>query len=331
MGDTMRKVRSGDPLVIHASTFNTFIDSARDFLDRQNQIRRTGLRDTRHSGIVLVKNASGEDRERFHVLGIKESVIKPADNEDEFKNKVALSGETPTEEDHRGKFVILLEPLKADSLGMAMALGLCPVKITVENEDHACADVNDGEAATLKSGPTGAAQILWKEDGTGEKWAVVRLGTPPGLPPIYKATADQSGTTVEAKLLKADGSLAAGDAEELDVYTDAWKVRTDDLLILTQDADGLPVARPIQGCDNAFTVPTGSGDSAETTTWDINAQPSGYGGVRVEKWFRLYWSGSSGDPVYQFTREAKHDSKGALIYVGPEISSVAFGTGSCED
>jgi hypothetical protein len=331
MGDTMKKVRSGDPLDIPAQTFNTFIDSARDLLDRQNQIRRTGLRDTRHSGIVLVKNASGEDRERFHVLGIKETIITPSDNEDEFKNKVALSGETPTEEDHRGKFVVLLEPLKTDAIGMGMALGLCPVKITVENEDHAFADVNDGKAATLKSASTGAAQILWKEDGTGEKWAVVRLGTPPGLPPIYKATADQSGTTVEAKLLKADGSLADGDAEELDVYSNAWPARTDDLLILTRDADGKPVVLPIHGNDNAFNVPAGSGDTADTTTWDIAAQPSGYAGVRVEQWFRLYWSGSSGDSVYQFVREAKYDSRGALIYVGPEVRSVAFGTGSCED
>ena len=99
---------------------------------------------------------------------------------------------------------------------LAMALGLCPVKITVENEDHAFADVNDGEAATLKSTATGAAQILWKEDGTGEKWAVVRLGVPAGLPPIYKATAVQSGNTVMAKLLLADGTLATGNAEELD-------------------------------------------------------------------------------------------------------------------
>jgi hypothetical protein len=51
----------------------------------------------------------------------------------------------------------------------------------------------------------------------------------------------------------------------------------------------------------------------------------------VEQWFRLYWSGSSGDSVYQFVREGKYDSRGALIYVGPEVRSVAFGTGSCED
>jgi hypothetical protein len=330
MGDTMRKVRSGDSLVIPASTFNTFIDAARDFRDRQNRIKRTGTRDTRHSGIILVKNASGSDCNRFHVLGIKESVILPADNEDEFRNKVTLTGEAPNEDDHLGKFVILLEPLKNDSIGMAMALGVCPVKITVENEDHTFADVNDSEASTLKSGSTGAAQILWKEDGTGEKWAVVRLGTPAILPPIYKATADQSGSTVQVKRIKADGTLAMGDAEELDVYSDAYPVRSNDILILTADADGKPVAMPVHGNDNAFEIPSGSGDTANTTTWDITAQPSGYAGVRVEKWFRLYWSGSSGDPVYQFTREAKYDSCGALIYVGPEIRSVAFGTDTCE-
>ena len=327
---TLRKVKTGDPLVIPAETFNTFIDAALDFRKRQTAVTRRSQAGHRQSGIILVKNASGADRQRFHILGLADPLITPDYNEDEFRNRVALTGELPAEADHVGRFVVLLEPLKADGVGLAFAQGLCPVKVTVESEEHGYADVNDGEAATLKSGPSGAAQILWKEAGTGEKWAVVRLGVPAGLPPIYKATADQSGNTVLAKLLLADGSLATGNAEELDVYSDAWKVRTDDLLVLTQDADGLPVAMPIQGCDNAFTVPAGSGSAAETTTWDINSQPSGYGGVLVEQWFRLYWSGTSGDPVYQFTREARYDSKGALLYVGPEVRSVAFGTDTCE-
>jgi hypothetical protein len=38
--------------------------------------------------------------------------------------------------------------------------------------------IADGVTATLKSGPSGAAQILWKESGTGVKWAVVRVGNP---------------------------------------------------------------------------------------------------------------------------------------------------------
>jgi len=35
MFDTLRKVKPDDSLVIPAATFNTFVDSARDFLARQ--------------------------------------------------------------------------------------------------------------------------------------------------------------------------------------------------------------------------------------------------------------------------------------------------------
>lgn len=178
MGDNMKKVRSGDSLDIPAATFNTFIDSARDFLSRQSDMNRACSKDTRNSGIILVKNASGEDRARFEILGIKEPVISVSDNEEQFKNRIALTGELPTESDHAGKFVILLEPLKADSIGMAMAMGICQVKINIESEDHSHADVKDDDATTLQSNASGAAQILWKESGTGIKWCTIRFPMP---------------------------------------------------------------------------------------------------------------------------------------------------------
>jgi hypothetical protein len=46
----------------------------------------------------------------------------------------------------------------------------------VQNEDHRFADVGDEVAGHLVSAVSGAAEILWKESGTGVKWAVVRLG-----------------------------------------------------------------------------------------------------------------------------------------------------------
>lgn len=71
----MKKVRPGDPLVIPAATFNTFIDAARDFQDRQRSARRDAVREQRDTGIVLVRNETGADRERFDVLGIDERII----------------------------------------------------------------------------------------------------------------------------------------------------------------------------------------------------------------------------------------------------------------
>lgn len=83
-----------------------------------------------------------------------------------------------------------------------------------------------------------------------------------------------------------------------------------------------------------YTIPAGTGASAETTEWDAFDLPSEtfwdtYDGVQVGAWFRLYWSGTSGDPVYQFRRSAKYDENGLLIYVGPEVRSTAFETGLC--
>lgn len=175
MGDNMRKVRTGDALDIPAETFNTFIDSARDFLQRQSDLRRSGARNSRNSGIILVKNVSGSDRERFHILGLKDTIILPADNEDEFKNKIALTGETPSTSTHAGKFAILLEPLKNNSIGLAMVSGVSQVRLSVTSETDTCADLSDGNAALLKTASTGPAQILWKETGTGTKWGVVRF------------------------------------------------------------------------------------------------------------------------------------------------------------
>ena len=111
MAGAMQKVKRGDPLVIPASTFNTFIDAARDFQDRQRSARCDAVREQRDTGIVLIRNESGADRERFDVLGIEGPIIERVDNEDEFKQRVALRGVVPSSP-HPGKFAILLEPAK---------------------------------------------------------------------------------------------------------------------------------------------------------------------------------------------------------------------------
>jgi len=195
MANILAKVKSGDSLKIPAATFNTFVDSARDFLARQHQQAQTGTPAAQHSGVVLVKNASGYDQDRFAVLGIDSPIITPTDNEDEFKNRVALAGVTPDGKDHFGRFVVLLEPVRSGALGRACVSGVCPAKVYVTDEDHQFADVNDGQAGYLASGETGAALILWAESGTGEVWAVVRLGLP----------AESGTTTFPAKLTASLG------------------------------------------------------------------------------------------------------------------------------
>jgi len=180
MGDTLRKVQAGDRLQIPAATWNTLLDVAQERQARsQNQTGESQPRGLA-AGIVLVQNTSGADRERFDVLGIDGPIFTPADSEQAFTDRAALKGVTPAEADHLGRFVILAEPVKAGLVARAWAFGVCPVKVQVDDEAHRFADVADGAAAHLVSGSTGAATILWKESGTGQKWALVRFDCAPG-------------------------------------------------------------------------------------------------------------------------------------------------------
>jgi hypothetical protein len=194
MGDTLKKVKPGDPLVIPAAAYNTFVDAAREFLARQHRQAQAGTPSGRHNCIILVRNDSGADRQRYQVLGIDWPIFDPAGDEEAFRNAPALSGVTPAEHDHAGKFVVLAEPIASGRIGCAYAAGVCPVKIDVPDEDYPyrLAEVTDGSADNLTAVKRGSAAILWREGGTGVQWALVRLGNPPD-PAVFPVELHQSG------------------------------------------------------------------------------------------------------------------------------------------
>jgi hypothetical protein len=213
MADSFRKVRPGEPLAIPAAAYNAFVDAARESQTRRLAQEQGSQPAGRQTGIVFVRNDGGEDRERFDVLGIEEPVFTPADDEDTFKNQVALAGVVPTAEDHTGKLVILLEPIAAGAVGRACIAGVCPAWLYVADEGHTFADVYDGDATMLRSGPTGSAQIIWKEEGTGPLWAVVRIGNQVTAAFPAKLTAED---TPGEYGWEEQGIDAAGDFIDLD-------------------------------------------------------------------------------------------------------------------
>ena len=179
-GDSLKKVQSGQPLVIPASAYNAFIDAALDFRQRTAYLGREAQASFQQASIILVRNDSGANRQRFEVLGVDGPIIDPSANEEEFKNRVALSCVAPAADTHEGKFVVLAEPIATGKIGRAYAAGVCPVKIDVPDDDHEWryAEIADGITANLKVSMQGSAGILWRAGGTGVQWAVVRLGKP---------------------------------------------------------------------------------------------------------------------------------------------------------
>jgi len=192
VGDPFKKVQRGDRLRIPAETFNTFIDAAKDFRNRTQNVARQRQLELPQTGIILVKNGTAYDLERFHVLGIDRPIFTPGESLFSFKEQVAVGGTTPTEDDHLGRFLVLQEPLRAGMIGRACVSGVTPVRLNVLDEEHDWADIEDGETDSLKTDTAGSAFILWKEPPSGGyggsgygygygyygslRWALVRLG-----------------------------------------------------------------------------------------------------------------------------------------------------------
>jgi hypothetical protein len=175
-----RKPQKGDPVSFSAELRRRTIDA----IEYVELLRHGGgggnNRIPRDYGVVKIKNESGGALERFEVLGVDGSItaMTPTNALAAWKNQAVLSGVTPTTASHTNKFVVLLQPLADDAIGWAVASGVVPVKINVSYATHNYADVKNSDETMLQSGIGGAAQILWRETGTGEKWALVRIGVP---------------------------------------------------------------------------------------------------------------------------------------------------------
>jgi len=130
----------------------------------------------RQNSIFPILNDSGEDLGRFEIIGIKDSIIKPEDNLIAFQNRIAFIGEELIFPDHVGKYGILQEPIKDGKIGKAVFAGLSVVQVDMQDEAHIAAEITDGEPEFLTSTDSGSAQILFVEEGTGQKHSIVRVG-----------------------------------------------------------------------------------------------------------------------------------------------------------
>ena len=174
----MEKVRSGEQLVIKASTWNAFIDAANFTKEqRQNQFGK-GLRSGVGAGVVLIKNAEPELRDRFTALVLNDIAVPPSANENEFVScPPVFIGQKMTDEREGRPYAILLEPVAAGAIGRAMVFGIVPAKVSIQDADNQYAvPTPNSSAGALQSDSTGVARIVWKAGGTGAQWCLLQLG-----------------------------------------------------------------------------------------------------------------------------------------------------------
>ena len=218
----MKKVLPGEKLEIPAPTYNAMIEAA-----KAEQARKTSATGGKSkytppdTDVILVQNDSGTDRERFDILGVDDVVITPTENAEEFKSRVALSCVAADPATHLGRFVVLLEPIADGKLGRASISGVCPCQIDVIAAGHKYADINpdSSDRYTLTSRQFGGAEILWKESGTGSKWAVLRIGSPKLFRRFELKTSLAIGGTATAHPLDWTGAAYAADTASDNEFT----------------------------------------------------------------------------------------------------------------
>lgn len=173
--DKFKKVQTGDSLKIPADAYNAFIDAAADFRNRTAKFNQQSKSSFIDSNIVLIKNETGQDCDRFNIVGLGEPIISPDENLREFKKRVMFRGVVPNEELHGSKFAVLQEPVKAGHIARAIVFGNSIAKLQIENTEQKIkfAKLESGNSATLIPENSGPIKILWHEQKSGIVWAVV--------------------------------------------------------------------------------------------------------------------------------------------------------------
>ena len=184
----MDKVRQGEAVSIKAATWNSFLDAA-EFAKRARRLVGAEAVPSGFGGnMVYVRNKCGETIPRFGAVVLADAVI-PHDAASEelecetpaFDGVPAEGGEESESEEEGEKelrpFAVAVEPIADGEIGRALALGVTPAKVEIVHEDDACAEPVPGSTSgAMRSTNVGYARIVWKEDGTGEKWCFIRLG-----------------------------------------------------------------------------------------------------------------------------------------------------------
>jgi len=179
MPDNLEHVQPGSPFAPSAATWNEFIDAARAVKANNLDAGRGPLDALFESSLkCLVKYdaSSASTLSAFSVLGYSTPLISPATDAGSrllANRRPVFTGAVPTSA--AKPFVITCEPIQGTALGRAITHGVAVVQVSIGSTSHARARPVVGTTSKLESCSSGGVPILWKESGTGTKWAMVLL------------------------------------------------------------------------------------------------------------------------------------------------------------
>ena len=126
---------------------------------------------------VLVRNDSDLQCQRYNILQISGVAITPENSLSDFQRRPVFTGIVPGDTSGtESQLLICAEPIAPGQIGRAWIDGVITTQIDVTDNDHTYATMKPDDITSLKSDESGPCCILWKESGTGIKWAVIKIG-----------------------------------------------------------------------------------------------------------------------------------------------------------
>lgn len=171
MNDNEAKALPGQPFKPPpARIWNDMVDAGRAYRDgffSSGAPERTRPRET---DVIKVKNTSGADRSRGHVVGFDGSVLDECTPENIWLiSNQAIAGEN---------FGVLRYPVEQDEITECQISGVCIAKINIIDISHTHANAPAIGGYVLQSASSGSVAILYKPSLTGERDCVVLLNSP---------------------------------------------------------------------------------------------------------------------------------------------------------
>lgn len=339
---------------IKATDFNSWQDAVAKLaamIERQDIAGGLPLR----TSVVLVKNTTNYKIDRFGIIGLSGIVISPTANELEFCANFALEGAGPTVGEHEGKFAVYLEPCPVGEIRRAVLSGVTVCRLDVQAEADAYAEIADGDTTKLKTGTSGSARILWKEDGltsgsgTG-KWGVIRIGEAGGGKVEFGKTkyAFNADTSIALDPCDQDGTdngkpdvlvdlvfqgPAATDTFELPIPADTlvrWvryeTQRSDGTTLI----DGVVIGLPGINYTTPYVMLADQSTTeldAQTDTWDRDDPPADTNGVQYSGPRVVYDTAT--ETYFQFFRTKTYDNYGGLAKISAETKATIIDLVNC--
>lgn len=191
MALTPKKVRPGEPWEPIADAHNLVIDVHRRVQRLISQFRAGRHRGALAPGVVMLKNMTGDDRDRYDIVGldIGNLAVSPSADLNSFLDGPILHAisppnarvQSPSPHVVTDRIAILLEPIPSAGYGLACTQGVLPCKVYLNATNnyyaHAAVTAVGGGEYYAKSSMGGHMALLWRPSTTGSwEWCVVRLG-----------------------------------------------------------------------------------------------------------------------------------------------------------